>query len=82
MHVFWRKVWYNSPMKQWDQRKEFYIETENSAVDAFLEEISAVRRKHGLVISHEDPHGSFLVEDYDPEIVDWLMKAAISAQKE
>lgn len=74
-------MWYNSPMKRWDQRKEFYTETEDPAVDAFLEEIAAVCKKHGLVISQEDPHGSFLVEDYDPEILDWLMKAAISTRK-
>ena len=33
--------------------------------NAFLAEIIAVCKRHGLVLTHEDGHGSFRVKDYD-----------------
>lgn len=52
---------------------------EDPAVDAFLEEIIAVCKKHGMCIGHEDGHGSFLVHR---EIIEhnlgWLRAAAIA----
>ncbi|MEK7214101.1 MAG: (5-formylfuran-3-yl)methyl phosphate synthase, partial [Chloroflexota bacterium] len=35
------------------------------AVLAFLADIEAVYRKHGMSISHEDGHGGFIIEDLD-----------------
>lgn len=43
----------------------------------FLSDIIAVYKKHGLVISHEDFHGAFLVEHYlgeDDPTVKWLLQ--------
>ena len=36
-------------------------------VEAFLNELEAVCKRHGMGISHEDGHGSFLVVDYDDD---------------
>lgn len=33
-------------------------------IEAFLDEIEQVCRKHGMTISHEDPHGNFEIEDF------------------
>ena len=44
-------------------------------IDAFLFELAAVCKKHGLSISHEDGHGAFEVENYDEKLSDWLMDA-------
>jgi len=44
-------------------------------VDAFLADIDAVCKKHGLSISHEDSHGGFRIVEYDEELRDWLNAA-------
>lgn len=44
-------------------------------VDAFLDDIVAVCRKHNMSLGHEDSHGAFLVEDYSEENVRWLNAA-------
>jgi hypothetical protein len=49
---------------------------ENPKIDAFLEEIWAVCEKHGLALSHEDGHGSFLVVPLERGDREWLMAAA------
>ncbi len=49
------------------------VKAEFPKVDAFLIEIDEVCKRHGLSISHEDAHGSFLVAPYDAEhLVPWL----------
>jgi len=51
----------------------------NPRIDAFLEEIENVFMKHGLLISHEDTHGSFVIVDASKEnvneILPWLQSA-------
>lgn len=37
---------------------------ENAEVAAFLKDIHAVCKKHGLCIEHEDSHGSFIIGKY------------------
>lgn len=44
-------------MKRWSNNGEI----ENPKIDASLEEIWKVRKRHGLAISHEDSHGAFEV---------------------
>ena len=58
----------------WDTKKEELIDMPQEIQD-FLDDIQLVYEKHGLCISHEDGHGSFLIEKNDPIIVDWLLQA-------
>jgi hypothetical protein len=62
-------------MKRWDETTESGVE--NKAVDDFLHEILAVCERHKMSLSHEDKHGSFIVEKFDKDLADWLINAAI-----
>lgn len=66
-------------MKRWDAINRQDIE--NEKVDAFLLEVIEVCKKHGLSISHEDNHGGFEVELFDPANIEWLMDASDKTQK-
>jgi hypothetical protein len=44
-------------------------------VEQFLEEITAVCRKHGMSIAHEDTHGAFVIANYHPQLERWLRDA-------
>ena len=50
-------------------------EVEDPKIDAFLEEIWTVCERHGLGLSHEDGHGSFLVVSIEKADRGWLMNA-------
>ena len=50
-------------------------EIENAKVDAFLQEIADVSRRHGLALGHEDVHGAFKVHHYEDDLISWLMNA-------
>lgn len=60
-------------MKRWSVKEQ--KETEPPEIDAFIEEIVSVYRKHGLSISHEDGHGAFVIESFDETNVEWLERA-------
>lgn len=45
-------------------------------VRAFLEAVVKLSREHGLSISHEDGHGSFLVIEHDPYNDEWMSEAS------
>ena len=47
-------------------------EIKRAEVEAFLNEIEAVCRKHGLSISHEDTHGAFEIYPFDDESMAWF----------
>jgi len=49
-------------MKRWNQWRK--SEVDNPRVDAFLADVLAVCKRHGLAICHEDEHGAFIVRDY------------------
>jgi hypothetical protein len=55
-----------------------FIDGRASRVDAFLEEVIAVSKKHGLSISHEDRHGAFEIEKFSESNASWL-RAALDA---
>lgn len=42
----------------------------------FLEDIDEVCKKHNLSISHEDGHGSFVIEEYKEWNIKWLFGAS------
>lgn len=64
-------------MKRWnisnDGNEEF------PAIDAFLNDISAVCQKHGMVISHEDTHGAFVIESASTDLGGWLAAAMVGS---
>jgi len=41
-------------------------------VESFINDIIKVYEKHGMSISHEDSYGAFLIENYNPKLVEWL----------
>ena len=60
-------------MERWNSIKSEKIE--NVEIDAFLQEIIAICKKHGYSISHEDGHGAFEIENTDDYNFDWLLNA-------
>ena len=48
----------------------------STKVDAFIAEIAKVSKRHGLSISHEDGHGSFIIEDFNQSNITWLEEAS------
>lgn len=61
-------------MKRWHNKQG--RELELPEVDAFLEEIEAVCRKHGISISHEDSQGAFELESFSEDLMAWLKEAS------
>jgi hypothetical protein len=60
-------------ISRWNRTKgDFY---ENEKVDAFLNEVIELSKKHGLSISHEDGQGAFIVKEFDDYSAGWLMNA-------
>lgn len=63
--------------KRWkhfdDTEKSEKVET--PSIDAYLEELIEVGRKHGFSLSHEDSQGGFLVKKNDPNLEEWLRDA-------
>lgn len=53
-----------------------YAEDRSRAALAFLADVQEVCRRHGLAISHEDAHGSFLVEPLTETHLQWVGDAA------
>ena len=49
----------------------------NSAVDAFIDDVIDVCKKHGMSIAHEDDHGAFIIEYYSDINIEWLENAAV-----
>lgn len=66
-------------MKRWDATAHGYVE--NPEVDAFLDEIIAVCRKHGFSIGHEDGQGAFLIDEVDEQNFDWLRGAHLEKRR-
>lgn len=55
-------------------------EREVPRADAFLADLIAVCRKHGLCLSHEDQHGSFIVAPLDELYIEWLNNASVEPE--
>jgi hypothetical protein len=60
-------------MKRWDCTKN--IKVECSDIDAFIEDIIVICKKHGMSIAHEDGHGAFQIEVSSETNFDWLRAA-------
>lgn len=59
--------------ERWSKTQGEFLEIPR--IDAFLEDVIAVCKKHGLSIEHEDNHGSFIVTEYYEPSSDWLREA-------
>lgn len=55
---------------------------ENKHADAFIQEIIAVYKKHGMALSHEDSQGSFIVCPISDDKIWWLEQASVTSQKD
>jgi len=61
-------------VQRWNQEKSEY-EPSPVHVEAFLNELEALYLKHGLALSHEDSHGAFIIQPYEPSLVEWVRDA-------
>ncbi len=52
------------------------MDRQSPQVRAFLDAITAVCRKHGLALGHEDFQGGFEVRPYAEDLIVWLNAAA------
>lgn len=66
-------------MKRFNCRTRKFEEV--TEVDEFLKEILSVCKKHNMVLSHEDRHGAFEVENYKDSYEKWLMDANVNISK-
>jgi len=60
-------------MERWLGTKEEM--GENGKIDAFLNDVVDICKKHGFSLAHEDTHGAFEVHLYDEQNIAWLMAA-------
>lgn len=60
-------------MARWIKSKSNY--GASPSVDAFIEELLAVCRKHGFALAHEDTHGAFEIVKLEEGDLDWLQQA-------
>ena len=67
-------------MKRRDRNTSARVERPD--VDAFINDLRAVCRKHCFSIGHEDTHGAFLVWKYRDDYDNWLSSASIAREEE
>ena len=58
----------------WDSTKSCRVDMPKE-MENFLNDIKMICKKHNLSISHEDYHGTFLIEEYNEDNVEWLFCA-------
>ena len=61
----------------WDKLERKFVEAP-AEMEAFLDDIEAVCRKHGFSIGHEDEHGGFKIHLLSEENIRWLKGASKS----
>jgi hypothetical protein len=54
-----------------------FVEEHIPTPQKYIAEISKLSKQYGYSISHEDTHGSFIIEPYDENNIDWLKGASI-----
>lgn len=58
----------------WDLEKREFIYTPLKMTN-FFDELDKLCLKYNLSISHEDGHGSFIIEEYKETNMNWLRNA-------
>ena len=53
----------------------------DEAANAFIEDVIAVCKKHGLSIGHEDTQGGFKIAPYDEGNIDWFRDASVEGAR-
>lgn len=66
-------------MNNWSLIKGCYIEVPENIIK-FLNEITKIYKKYNLSLSHEDTHGSFIIEKYDEYNIKWLKNSLINVE--
>lgn len=61
--------------EQPDPKPEPKPKPSKGAIEAFMADIETVCRKHQISIGHEDGHGAFLVQAFEPDLMAWLRDA-------
>jgi len=64
-------------MKSWSKTKNEFVKTPEKVL-SFIADIEKIYKKHNLSISHEDKHGSFIIEQNNSTNVNWLKNSAIA----
>jgi hypothetical protein len=64
------------------RRKGTIMAEQSARVSEFIEEIVALSKRFGFSLSHEDGHGSFIVETFTQHNVDWLRDADDQTHKD
>ena len=64
-------------MTNWNRKTREFIELSESQVK-FFDEIEEICKKYNLSISHEDTHGSFVIEKHNQSNIDWLKSAILN----
>lgn len=64
-------------MENWSRIDEDFVETPGKVIQ-FLKEIAYLYSKYNMSISHEDIHGSFIIENNDDDNLEWLTKAQLN----
>lgn len=49
-------------------------------ITAFLDDIEAAQRKHGISIGHEDAQGGFLLVPFDEDVLRWVRGAVAEGE--
>lgn len=65
----------NPQINQYGNVDTELVYVENPTIEAFLDDIEAVCKKHLLSIGHEDSQGGFKIEEFDDYNIDWLRAA-------
>ena len=61
-------------METWSNKTNSFIEMPENQMN-FLNEIEVICKKYNLSISHEDHHGSFEIDLYNEDNLEWLKNA-------
>jgi hypothetical protein len=60
--------------ERWNTKLGKFVESPPE-IEAFLHAIVKVCEQHDMTVSHEDGHGAFLIESFNPQNLEWLRNA-------
>jgi hypothetical protein len=48
---------------------------DSTSREDFFKELFELYKKYNISLGHEDPHGAFIIEDYNEYNIDWIYLA-------